>query len=344
MPVMPSAAHLPRRGMRQPASSLGDAQHGAGEVGRKGAGEPQGEGGCPSRVLARSVLPLTLSFVLLFLSPLRRARSSARWRQRGNPGSRRPLPLGHPPRSPPPRLLIRERRVPGGSAAPLPRRGLAPPRRPGTPLRQTGDAPEDGRRRRVSEDGPVSRVPGSFSPPVTLYRPHHVPPDRHPPPSPRGCGPARTGLPAAPSSPRRAPPGTVARDVRLVVSLSRLCPRRPRRRRPLALPSALLVLNVHSRHQSSSLSAPNIAGPPLPGPSRSARLAVPFQGGHPTQPLILRGSCTCRYSFSQLMSYPASPKTPHLPDDVRPLSQEGELGSPRGDESPLLPTDPCRSH
>lgn len=344
MPVMPSAAHLPQRGMRQPASSLGDAQHGAGEVGRKGAGKPQGEGGCPSRVLARSVLPLTLSFVLLFLSPLRRARSSARWRQRGNPGSRRPLPLGHPPRSPPPRLLIRERRVPGGSAAPLPRRGLAPPRRPGTPLRQTGDAPEDGRRRRVSEDGPVSRVPGSFSPPVTLYRPHHVPPDRHPPPSPRGCGPARTGLPAAPSSPRRAPPGTVARDVRLVVSLSRLCPRRPRRRRPLALPSALLVLNVHSRHQSSSLSAPNIAAPPLPGPSRSARLAVPFQGGHPTQPLILRGSCTCRYSFSQLMSYPASLKTPHLPDDVRPLSQEGELGSPRGDESPLLSTDPCRSH
>lgn len=185
------------------------------------------------------LLHLTLSRLFLLFSSLHRARSSARRRQRGVPGGRRPLPLGRPPRSPPPRLLIRERRVPGGPAAPLPRRGLGPPRRPGTPLRGMGDAPEDGRRRPASEDGPVSRVPGSFSPPVTLYRPHHVPPDCHPPPSPWGGGPARTGLPVAacpgplisdaggtdPSGWEL--PGAVTGDVRLIVLLSRLCPKRP---------------------------------------------------------------------------------------------------------------------
>lgn len=48
----------------------------------------------------------------LFCPPCR-ARSGARQWQCSLPGSRWPLPLGHPPRSPPPRLLIREWRVPG---------------------------------------------------------------------------------------------------------------------------------------------------------------------------------------------------------------------------------------
>lgn len=111
-------------------------------------------------VLCATTQPLkliaNLFLILPFSSLLHRARSGARRWQRSVPGGCRLLPLGHPPRAPPPRLLIRERRVPGGPAAPLPRRGLSPPRRPGTPLHRTGDAPEDVRRRRASEDGRIS--------------------------------------------------------------------------------------------------------------------------------------------------------------------------------------------
>lgn len=80
-------------------------------------------GGFLSRCHTTAALALTLSFVFPF-SP-RRARSGARRWQCGIQGGRWPLPLGHPPRSPPPRLLIRERRVPGGLAAPLPAVGSA---------------------------------------------------------------------------------------------------------------------------------------------------------------------------------------------------------------------------
>lgn len=200
------SASPPQAGNTTALVGVGDTQRGGGRWDVNGPENCGNTGGMwwwwGSLCVFISAQPLTLSFIV-FLSPLPRSRSSARRWQRSLPGGCRPLPLGRPLCSPSPRLLIRERRVPGGPAAPLPRCGLGPPCRPGTPLHRTDDAPEDGRRHRASEDGPVSHVPGCFPSLVTLYRPHHVPPDCRPPPSPWRHGPARTGLLTATSSPTR---------------------------------------------------------------------------------------------------------------------------------------------
>lgn len=180
-----------------------------------------------------SALALTLSFVFLF-SPPNRARSGARRRQRGVPGGCRPLPLGHPPRSPPPRLLIRERRVPGGLAAPLPRRGLG--RRAAQGLlsvgramhRRTGGGAERPRMAPSPTCRDRSRRRLRCTDPTTCHQTvtrHHRPGDvaRHGRcplwlPHLQRWGHGAVGAGAAQS---------LHRDVRLVVSLSRLCPKRP---------------------------------------------------------------------------------------------------------------------
>lgn len=188
-----------------------------------------------------------------------------------------------------------------------------PPRRPGTPLRRTGDAPEDGRRCRASEDGPVSHVPGSFSPPVTLYRPHHVPPDCHPPPSPRGCGPARTVPPVAASSPTL---GARSRRGGCRPEPSPGCPSRrltkppmPKKTPRLKPPgSAFSPLGPECQFSSPKLlpKHPDVASPPSPASAPDRTLAGPFGEGHPTQPVVLQGSRTSHCSLFQLTSYPCA--------------------------------------
>lgn len=278
--------------------------------------------------------PLTLSFV--FLSPLRRSRSSARRWQRSLPGSRWPLPLGRPLCSPPPRLLIRERRVPGGPAAPLPRCGLGPPRHPGTPLRRTDDAPEDGRRHRASEDGPVSHVPGCFPSPVTLYRPHHVPPDCRPSPSPWRRGPAWTGLLAASSSPawgtwscpgggrpsrHLAKPPDPKKTPRLKPPGSAFSPLGPECQfsPPKLLPKHL---------QCGRAPPPGLASPPRSRGSTALADAFPNVPASPSRlahlPLL----------FLPTNILPRCPQTPQLPDDTRLLFRR---------RKPCVPPVPPRS-
>lgn len=202
-------------------------------MGCEGELQRQRGGGFSSLYRFTSALALTLSFVFLF-SPPNRARSGARRRQRGVPGGCRPLPLGHPPRSPPPRLLIRERRVPGGLAAPLPRRGLG--RRAARGLlsvgramhRRTGGGAERPRMAPSPTCRDRSRRRLRCTDPTTCHQTvtrHHRPGDvaRHGRcplwlPHLQRWGHGAVGAGAAQS---------LHRDVRLVVSLSRLCPKRP---------------------------------------------------------------------------------------------------------------------
>lgn len=179
-----------------------------------------------------------------------------------------------------------------------------PPRRPGTPLHGTGDAPEDGRRRRASEDGPVSHVPGSFSPPVPLYRPHHVPPDCHPPPWPRGVAAPwpvlgarsrRGGCRPEPS------PGCPSRRLTK--------PPMPKKTPRLKPPgSAFSPLGPECQFSSPKLlpKHPDVARPPSPASAPDRMLSGPLGEGHPTQPAVLQGSRTSHYSLFQLTSYPCA--------------------------------------
>lgn len=241
---------------------------------------------------------------LFLFSPPHRARSGARRRQRRVPGGCRPLPLGHPPGSPPPRLLIRERRVPGGLAAPLPHRGLG--RRAARGLlstgramhRRTGGGAErprmapsptcrDRSRRRFRCTDPTTchqtvtrhHGPGGVAAPWPALGARSRRGGCRPEPSP-GCPSRRLTKPPMPKkTPRLKPPG-----------------------------SAFSPLGPECQFSSPKLlpKHPDVARPPSPASAPDRILSGPLGEGHPTQPAVLQGSRTSHYSLFQLTLYPCA--------------------------------------